>query len=294
MKRSYSTTELAKMWDVSESTIKRWADAGMLKCRKTVGGHRKFDLEGVNEFQAKTGLFPCKFSIENCQEHVAREIARIESLIAVSDFSTLKDTYRQAALGGRCDLTSTMLRLATQQGISFIDIIEKIIRPAMMEIGEMWRAGKVQVYEEHLATFATIQALSEPSATLSENSDPDQIAIVGCSESEIHQMASLIVGRVLEEAGWSVIDMGPHTPLFSFADAINRLKPGLVCISITMIDNLERAARDYDVLRRAASANNTKIILGGKALSDEGARTRFQGAAYATDLYELMEILQKL
>ena len=56
MKQSYSTKQLAKMWDVSESTIKRWADAGMLKCRKTIGGHRKFELEDIIEFQNQCDL----------------------------------------------------------------------------------------------------------------------------------------------------------------------------------------------------------------------------------------------
>ena len=44
------------MWDVSESTIKRWADAGLLKCQKTVGGHRKFGLDEVSRFQNRSGL----------------------------------------------------------------------------------------------------------------------------------------------------------------------------------------------------------------------------------------------
>ena len=40
--RTYSTREVAQMWNVSESTVKRWADTSGLHCYRTPGGHRKF------------------------------------------------------------------------------------------------------------------------------------------------------------------------------------------------------------------------------------------------------------
>ncbi len=51
--RYYSTRELAKLFRVNESTIKRWADKGELKCFKTPGGHRKYTPEHVVEFISK-------------------------------------------------------------------------------------------------------------------------------------------------------------------------------------------------------------------------------------------------
>ena len=52
MGKLFSTTELARMWNVSESTIKRWCDAGDLKCVKTPGGHRRFNLEAISRFRS--------------------------------------------------------------------------------------------------------------------------------------------------------------------------------------------------------------------------------------------------
>ncbi|HKG22868.1 MAG TPA: helix-turn-helix domain-containing protein, partial [Blastocatellia bacterium] len=84
MKRSYSTTDLAKMWNVSGSTIKRWADAGLLKCHKTVGGHRKFDIDEVSRFQNRSGLIASQQSV---LEEDAGVSAELEGMLAGPDFS---------------------------------------------------------------------------------------------------------------------------------------------------------------------------------------------------------------
>src|SRR2546423_349712 len=165
MKQSFSTKELAEMWDVSESTVKRWADAGALRCRKTVGGHRKFEM--------------------------------------------------------------------------------------------------------------------------------DRLAMVGCAEGELHQLAAILVRALLESEAWKVIYFTSPTPLFSFAEAVDRFKPQLVCISITMADNIERARRDYEDLRRAAERQHTQVVLGGAALTDAAVRARFPESHYAGSLHDLLDLIKK-
>jgi len=54
--RFYSTAELARVCGVSISTIKRWTDAGLLRCVRTPGGHRKFRVQDVAEATRRLGL----------------------------------------------------------------------------------------------------------------------------------------------------------------------------------------------------------------------------------------------
>lgn len=39
--------EVAKTFDVTVKTVGRWADAGLLPCVRTAGGHRRFPTSGV-------------------------------------------------------------------------------------------------------------------------------------------------------------------------------------------------------------------------------------------------------
>ncbi|HKZ40768.1 MAG TPA: helix-turn-helix domain-containing protein, partial [Candidatus Hodarchaeales archaeon] len=51
--RYYSTKEVAKLLRVNESTVRRWANSGKLKCFKTPGSHRKYTARQISEFLDK-------------------------------------------------------------------------------------------------------------------------------------------------------------------------------------------------------------------------------------------------
>ncbi len=290
MKRSYSTKDLAKMWDVSESTIKRWADAGLLKCQKTVGGHRKFDIDEVSRFQHRSGLVaPRRKALK---EHADLN-GDLEKFLSASDFSSLALMYKEKALAGNERAAAALVTQAFLHDMSMPTICEKIIRPAMSDIGELWRVGEVEVFEEHLATFVTLQALSELQALVPRKRDQSRLALVGCSEGEFHQVATVMVRCLLESEGWKVISLGTHTPLYSFGDAIKRFKPDLVCISTTILYDLERVARDYSALHNLASRQKARLVVGGMALENEAVRARFRGALYVRSLYELLSLIRE-
>ncbi|MBA5607742.1 response regulator [Duganella sp. FT3S] len=50
---SYSTTEVARLLGVSQPTVQRWVDQGLLMAWKTPGGHRRIDAQSAHEFRAQ-------------------------------------------------------------------------------------------------------------------------------------------------------------------------------------------------------------------------------------------------
>jgi excisionase family DNA binding protein len=48
--RYYRSGELARLLHVDESTVKRWADRGLIRCYRTPGGHRKFTVRQIRDF----------------------------------------------------------------------------------------------------------------------------------------------------------------------------------------------------------------------------------------------------
>jgi len=286
MKQSFSTKELAEMWDVSESTVKRWADAGALPCRKTVGGHRKFEMDDIVEFQSRCGL-------AKSQTHASESPCEFKHLVEAADYPALAERFKQAALAGQFNFVALLFKKLQEHGVSLPAISEEIICPALREIGELWRTGKIGVVDEHLAMVAIMEGLATLHINAEPQTEPQRLAMVGCAEGELHQLAAMLVRDLLESQSWKVIYFSSPTPLFSFAEAVDRFKPQLVCISITMADNIERARRDYQDLRRAAERQHTQIILGGAALTDAAVRARFPDSSYANSLHDLLELIQK-
>ena len=61
------------MWQVSEATIKRWADAGHLHNSRTLGGHRRFALSEVVKLQTSAASAP-RWSQITRRSHLSRRM----------------------------------------------------------------------------------------------------------------------------------------------------------------------------------------------------------------------------
>ena len=49
-KRLLTSAAAAKRLGVGATAVKRWADSGLLRCVKTAGGHRRFQIDEVDRF----------------------------------------------------------------------------------------------------------------------------------------------------------------------------------------------------------------------------------------------------
>ncbi len=54
--KCFTTKEVARLCRVSDATVKRWEDAGLLQSERTSGGHRRFRAEEVIRFQREQCL----------------------------------------------------------------------------------------------------------------------------------------------------------------------------------------------------------------------------------------------
>ncbi len=48
--------QAAGILGVSPKTVSRWADAGLLRCVVTLGGHRRFEANVIQEVAAQMGV----------------------------------------------------------------------------------------------------------------------------------------------------------------------------------------------------------------------------------------------
>lgn len=54
--QTLTTGEVAKMFSVAPSTVKRWVDAGSLPVAfRTIGGHARFDAATVEKLKGEQG-----------------------------------------------------------------------------------------------------------------------------------------------------------------------------------------------------------------------------------------------
>lgn len=263
------------MWNVSESTVKRWADSGDLVCVKTPGGHRRFTFEEVSRFQRSQGFQAVGNLLSAAGDGREGAQAPLERALERLDMEALTDLFCEHALAGDVERLRALLARAFLRGVAAIDVFERILTPALRRIGERWVRGEITIADEHFATRTALDALTRLQPELMRKPRNGRTVVVGCPEDELHEVAARCIASLLEIEGWRAITLGMNTPFFSFRDAIERHEPALLCISSTFMTDVERQAREFKPLYEASREADVKIIIGGAGFRDPDVRARF-------------------
>jgi Predicted cobalamin binding protein len=282
-----TTRQLARMWQVSEATIKRWADAGHLHSQKTIGGHRRFTLSEVLRFQSERGL-------RTHQERDAKAQASHASArqSATARRNQAREQFFAAIANGHEAEAAAILLQQHLDRMPPVRILEEIVTASLHRVGDLWHGDEMSVADEHLATRTAIRAIESLRAVIRPAELDGPVAICCAVEDELHDVATLCVQVLLETEGWSVRNFGSNMPFFALSETVAKHRPRLVCISSTTNIALSRYAREYEQFQTVARKTGARIILGGEGFQDETIQKRFPADLYAETLKQLLEFMK--
>jgi MerR family transcriptional regulator, light-induced transcriptional regulator len=158
----FSTRELSSLCEVGETTVKRWANMGLIKFHKTVGGHRKFKLEDVLEFISKNNirLAPVQMERLNVQKkHNDAIDLDTEILIARGDVEALAARLFDSLMKFKKNEVEALLTKAVERIPSFAVIFDNMVAPVMHRVGDAWAKKQITISEEHIMTNLITEAI---------------------------------------------------------------------------------------------------------------------------------------
>ena len=279
--KGFTTIEVARLCRVSDATVKRWEEAGLLKSERTSGGHRRFRVEEVARFQRDQELgLKQSHGDESVRKNTNR--ARDKKIHSDSDFL-------QSLIEGGEGAATNFFIMAHLEGKPLTEIIDRLICPAMQEIGELWHREEISVAQEHLATRTAISAIYKLRNALPIPEMKDALAVCCAMEGDLHELPTLLAQIAVENEGLEVINFGAATPLYCLADEIVRYSPNFICISAAVINDLERLSRDYKDFREKIVKLGIPVLLGGRVFEDEHIRNRFKSDFYPRNFTDVAE-----
>jgi excisionase family DNA binding protein len=288
-----TTRQLARLWLVSEATVKRWADTGQLRSARTAGGHRRFPLSEVLRFQAERGLGAGAGGVAVGVARGAGQAQDGAQPPVPFDAEATARLFFESVTRGHAGEASALLLEAHMRGVAVEVIFDGVVAPALRSVGDAWHTDTMSVAEEHLATSTALRAVETLAGSTRRAGAHVGEAVCCAAEGEMHSVAALCVQAALEAAGWEARNLGGHTPFFALAEYVARHRPALVCVSSTMQWELEHNARDYSQLAQAALACGARVVLGGEGFRDEAVRARFPADLHAESVTELTEFLAR-
>ncbi len=111
-------------------------------------------------------------------------------------------------------------------------VFERVFSPAMRRVGELWHDGQLSVAQEHLASSCigdSVRAM----VRLTNPDDATRTVLLGCFAEEDHLLP--LYGLALRLVSWGIatITLGVRTPPDAVADAVRRLRPTGVGLSLS-------------------------------------------------------------
>lgn len=284
--KCFTTKEVARLCRVSDATVKRWEDAGLLRSERTNGGHRRFRPEEIVRFQREQGL---GLKVYNGDESAVRAATRRRANVNQSESSL----FYSFVAGCEEEAANTLIG-AHLQGKALTEIFDDLICPAMRRIGELWYNGELSITQEHIATRVASNAVFKLRNVLPVPAMNGRLAMCCAIEGDFHELPTHLAQMVFENEGWEVLNFGANTPLYALAEEVFQHTPKLICISSTIMGDAERISRDYKTFIEQIGKLKIPIVLGGRAFADEQIRRRFPAGLYARSFTEIVEFTRGL
>lgn len=287
-----STADVARLFHVTETTVKRWADEGTLTCQKTPGGHRKFDMRSVIEFAEKNNFEPFGALAIPEGDHLGQ---RIQVAVLGRDFPALVAAFVEKALSPDPTDLSLFLSYLYQHRVQLWEIHDLIVRPGMEEIGARWMRGEIGVNHEHRASYETLEALVKLQTQIRVKPAKGRSAVCSCLGDELHDIGLRCASHLFESEGWATTYLGARTPVEAVATAIRETHPTVVSLSVTYVPPGGIPAQECRCIADAARDVKARVIFGGRGAHALPRDPAWPGSIHASsrDLLTSIESIER-
>ena len=199
---------------------------------------------------------------------------------------------RQAVISGEKEAVIPLVQQALTDGMDSAVITEEGLTAAMNEVGTAFSSGRCflpQVLlsaETMRAAFITIKQVL-PAHTINSLGT----VVLATVKGDIHDLGKNIVAALLENSGFTVIDLGKDVSTETIVEAAIANKANIVGLCALMTTTMTQI--DYTIAALKAAGSNSKTIVGGAVLTAEYAAEA--GAdAYAENGVEAVVIAKRL
>jgi methanogenic corrinoid protein MtbC1 len=279
-----SPKELALAIGVSESSLKRWADHGLINVTRTAGGHRRIPISEAIRF------------IRESQATVVRpELLGFANLQPVrGNLDADSDTNRLAKLfeEGQTKEALGLLLSLYLGGMSMAELCDGPLRAAMRHIGELWKHSDEGIAIEHRATDTCLMALNHLRMTLNPP-DGAPVALGAALSGDPYLLPTLSSAIVLMSCGFQSINLGPETPVRLLEQTALKTNAKLIWISISTTQRPGAIAEEIGAMAANLLEPRIHIVVGGRASGDLPLPA-FSNLHTATSMQQLVGLVERL
>ena len=201
-------------------------------------------------------------------------------------------TYLDNLLSGRRAECGEFVEQLISEGWGMRDLYLKLFHQSLYDIGILWEQNQISVAAEHLATAVTESLLTLVYPAVFGAERMGKRIVVSCVANEFHQIGAKMIADVCELNGWDSYFLGANTPSDALIDLLDRVRPHLLGLSLSVYFNLSRLLEVIEQVKERFP--DLPIIAGGQAFQWGGSEAlkAYSGVSYISSFAELESLLR--
>jgi len=217
------------------------------------------------------------------------------SLLSSSDSMSLPceqhyEQYLKYLLQGKSSECATIVSMLLADKVTATELYLDLFQRSLYRIGDLWECNRISVAVEHLATAITERMLALVYPTLLVDSQSKgQKVILSCSANEYHQIGARMIADIMENHGFDVDFLGANTPVEALLQQINKTRPDLVGLSVSVYFNMASIHKIIEKIQ--AAYPQLDIFVGGQAFrwGGDDIGKKFSRVEYISSLAKLQQ-----
>ena len=230
----FNTRAVARETSVPADTFRAWERRyGMPRPQRTSGGHRLYSERDIAIIRWLRDRTDEGVNISHAVLLLSTLDTPATALPSGNDHARATEQLLEEIIQSLMHFDSTQADQILGEAFSiypFEQVMLELVQPAMVDIGERWHRGEINVTVEHFATQFVRRKLAGLLSVF-EGSAHGATVVVGCAPGELHDLGALLSALFLVRHGWHVIYLGPQVPLFDLLETVRSVKPNMVCLS---------------------------------------------------------------
>ena len=199
----------------------------------------------------------------------------------------------EAILRGLKQETAAITARALEE-MSELEVVDRLLIPALDRVGERYEKQEIflpQLMNAATAACAGFDLIKMRIAKRGGSSVSKGKIVLATVQGDIHDIGKNIVRVVLENYGYTVVDLGRDVPPEKIVEAAVREDAGLIGLSALMTTTVKSMAETIAALRRSGHA--CKIMVGGAVLTEDYA-AQIGADYYAKDAKQSADIAKRV
>jgi 5-methyltetrahydrofolate--homocysteine methyltransferase len=233
---------------------------------------------------------------KNSEKYIAYTAAnsgmeKATELKSTEPVSADKKLYTAVLRGGKDEALTLTEELIAEGKEKPLDIINKILIPAITEVGELYDKGKYFL-PQLIMSAETMKGSVERLKVEMKGEKREVLGkiVFATVKNDIHDIGKNIVNVLLENNGFDVIDLGKDVSSEKIINAIKTENPDIVGLSALMTTTMIEMRKTIDAIREEKL--DVKIMVGGAVVTSDFAES--MEVNYSTDAVDAVRVAKMI